>query len=126
MITINNKQYSNYTSKVTFIEYDWNKTKGISPFISFDIENKIFVGIETRLPKETLENINYNEKLNITEYLTDITYEAEKGWISIITGTYNCFLTKMDNSYKLELSVESNELEEKIKIGITSNINVII
>ena len=50
---------------------------------------------------ETKE-LKINDKKDISKYISDITYEDKKGWISLITGNYNCFITKTKN--KLTIS----------------------
>lgn len=129
MIKINNKQYDNYDTKIVRENFETilsgKKINGIAPFIEFNIKNNTLIGIETRLPKEILENMNINEKIDISKCLTDITYEDEKGWISIITGKYNCYLTRIsNNSFKIELEIDSKELE-KINININDNIELL-
>jgi len=128
MLKINNKQYDNYN-----IEIEWSnfkltvsdkKIKGIAPVITFNIENNIFIGIETILSKEILENMNINEKVNIKQILTDIIYKGKNGWTSIITGKYNCDITRINNNFKIEFEIKFEETE-KFNIIIDSNIELI-
>lgn len=129
MIKINNKEYNKYNVKIAWGNFNitsyGKKIKGIAPFITFNIKDNILIGIETRIPKEMLENTNLNEKINIKQYLTDITYEDEKGWLSLITGKYDCDIARIGDSYfKIELCIESEETE-KINIIIDTNIELI-
>ena len=53
-----------------------------------------------------------NKKINLNKYISDITYEDKKGWISIVTGNYECNVTKVSNNrFKLEFLVEPDELD---------------
>lgn len=115
MIKINDKEYSNYNIKITwenFLVSSYNKKRtGIAPFITFNIENRIFIGLEFTFSKEMFENTKLNTRTNITEYLSDILYEDEKGWISIITGKYDCSITRTsENIFKIEFFVEAGDL----------------
>ncbi len=129
MIKVNDKYYSDYNIKISWGNFEaiilGEKTKGIAPFIKFNIEDNLFIGLETRLSKEMLEKISFNEKINIKKYITDITYEDAKGWISIITGKYDCYISRMnENNFKIEFYIESEEIEE-ININIDTNINLL-
>ena len=45
------------------------------------------------------------------------TYEDENGWISLITGNYNCFITKYrNNKFVFELKCEAEECGEYYNI----------
>ena len=119
MIKLNNKRYDNYKIEVLWDNFEIcsndKKIKGVSPFISFNIDNNIIIEIETSISKETLENININEKINITQYLTDIIFEEQKGSRSIIDWKYNFEMTKINsNFFKIEFDINNND--EKIKI----------
>lgn len=119
MIKLNNKRYDNYKIEVLWDNFELGsnnkKIKGVSPFISFNINNNIIIEIETNISKETLENININEKINITQYLTDIIFEEQKGSRSIIDWKYNFEMTKINsNFFKIEFDINNND--EKIKI----------
>jgi len=114
MIKINDQQYDDYEVRIIWqnilhVNYG-NKIKGNAPFIEFNIQNKIFVGIETRILKDMLENMSFNEKIDIKKYLSDVTFEDELGWISLITNEGKSNLTRViDNEFRLELIVNSEE-----------------
>lgn len=119
MIKLNNKKYDNYKIEVLWDNFEVisndKKIKGISPFISFNIDNNIIIEIETSISKETLENININEKININQYLTDIIFEEQNVSRSIIDWKYNFEITKINsNHYKIEFDINHND--EKIRI----------
>lgn len=129
MIKINDKLYNDYNIKISWgnfekIYFD-EILKGISPFIKFNLENNIFIGIETCFSKQQIENMKLNEKTNIKQYITDIIYEDENGWISIIIEEYDCDLTKINaNEFKIEFFVNFEE-DEKYNIAIDTNIEFI-
>ena len=117
MIKINNKEYNNYDIEITWGDFDvvsnGEKRKGSAPFIIFNIENNIFIGIETIISKDMWKNMNLNTKVNIERYISDITYKDEAGWISIITGKYNCNILRIsEKEFKIEFCVESEEIDE--------------
>lgn len=124
MIKINNTEYQKYETKITWGKYEIYKNKirknGIAPFINFNIENKIFIGLEFVYDEKDFKNLNLNEKTNITEYISDILYNDKKGWMPLGKEENNtCTITKTnDKDYILEFSIESDEIEE-----ITININ---
>lgn len=129
MIKINDKQYDNYRIKITWDNFErtylGEKIKSISPFIEFIIDDVIFIGLETCLSKKVLENMNFDEKVNIKSYLSDITYEDDKGWTSIITGEYTCNLTRInDKNFKIEFVINSEEIEN-YNIIIDTNLELV-
>jgi len=127
MITINNIKYTIKDIKVTFGNYsvssNGKKRNGQSPFIQFRSNNNFFIGIETTYDKEWLIELKANDKKNITEFISDITYEDEKGWLSLITGTYTCYIKKNNqNEFKLELNCTTELENEKFEIEIIEDI----
>ena len=128
MIKINNKDYENVLKKVSFGEYsvtqDGKKRNGNAPFISFNFDNA-FLGLETIYDKKWLEELKINDKKDISKYISDITYENENGWISLITGNYNCIVTKTKNNiFFLEFSCEAEELDEHYKILLNEEVEI--
>lgn len=121
MIKINNKDYTKYDTKIIWGDFNvcsnGEKRTGIAPFIQFNIEDKIFIGLEFVYPKEMWEDTKNCIKIDMKQYLTDITYEDEKGWISLIVEEHNCYITKIEeNIFKIDLFVES--VLENIKIEL--------
>jgi len=132
MISINSKTYNNFDKKILWIKFNVNsKVEGIkksrsgeAPFIQFNINNNIFIGIETTYPKDWLSDLQVGAKINFSNYLSDITYEDFEGWQSLIMGKYECELLKKDNEiYNVKLIVESDEFE-KLIIKIDEDINI--
>lgn len=128
MIIINDKNFDNSLKKVSFGEYnvtqDGKKRNGSAPFISFKFDNGL-LGLETIYDKKWLEELKMNNKKDIGKYISDITYEDEKGWISLITGNYNCFITKVKNNvFALEFSCETEEYDEHYKIILNEEVEI--
>lgn len=116
MIKINEKEYHNYDIKIDWGKFEskvcGRKINGESPFIIFNIENNIYIGLEFIFSKKMFNKMEINKKINLNKYISDITYEDKKGWISIVTGNYECNVTKVSNdNFKLEFLVEPNELD---------------
>ena len=126
MITINDKNYDNVLKKVSFGEYsvtqDSNVRIGSAPIITFKIDN-ILIRLETTYDKKYLEELNTNDKKDINKYISDITYEDENGWVSLITGNYNCFITKYrNNKFVFELKCEAEECGEYYNIFLKEEV----
>ena len=128
MTTINDKKYDNTLIKVSFGEYsviqDGKKRKGSAPFLSFKFDNILF-GIETTYDKTWLEELKINDKKDISKYISDVTYEDEKGWISLITGIYKCLIYKIENNiFGIEFSCEAEECSEYYKISLDEEVEI--
>ena len=128
MIIINGKDFDNALKKVSFGEYnvtqDGKKRNGSAPFISFKFDN-VILGLETIYDKKWFEELKINDKKDISKYISDITYEDEKGWVSLITGNYNCFVTKTKNNmFSLEFSCEAEEIGEHYKILLNEEVDI--
>ena len=70
--------------------------KGIAPFITFNIDNDKFVGLEFTFSDEMFKQMKVNIKTNVKEYISDVVYEDVRGWISIINSEYDCDITRID------------------------------
>ena len=128
MIIINDKNFDNALKKVSFGEYsvtqDGKKRNGSAPFISFKLDN-IILGLETIYDKKWLQELKINDKKDISKYISDITYEDEKGWDSLIIGNYNCFITKTKNNvFAFEFSCEAEECDENYKILLNEEVEI--
>ena len=128
MITINGKQYNIDSKKISFGKYrvtqDGKKRNGKAPFITFKFEN-ILLGLETIYDTKELKELNLDDKKDISKYISDITYEDEKGWISLITGNYKCFIQKIDNNkFIIELNGEAEEYGEYYSILLNEEIEI--
>lgn len=128
MIIINGKNFDNVLKKVSFGEYnvtqDGKKRNGSAPFISFKFDN-ILLGLETIYDKKWLEKLKINDKKDISKYISDIPYEDEKGWISLETGDYSCFITKIKKDvFAFEFSCEAEECGEHLKILLNEEVEI--
>jgi hypothetical protein len=61
----------------------------------------------------------------VEKYISDITYEDKKGWISIVDKKYNCTIKRMDiRNFEIEFSVEVYEFDI-IEITINTTIELL-
>lgn len=75
--------------------------------------------------KRWLEELKINDKKDISKYISDITYEDEKGWLSLTTGNYKWFISKVENNkFILEFSCEVEECGEYYKISLNEKIEI--
>ena len=130
MIKINGKEYCDYDIKIDWGKFEhiicddkinWGKFEHgatidelneMAPFIKFNINNEIFIGIECILSKEEFLNLELNKLIKLNKYISDITYEDEKGWISIVTGNFDCKIIRISaNLFKLDFFVKSDEYD---------------
>ena len=122
MIKINEKEYHSYDIKIDWGKFEakvcGRKINGESPFIIFNIENNIYIGLEFIFSKEMFNKMEINKKTNLNKYISDITYEDKKGWISIVTGNYDCNITKISTDcFNLDFLVELDEFHAN-ELGI--------
>ena len=128
MIIINDKNYDNAIKKVSFCEYsvtqDGKKRNGSGFCISFKINN-ILLGLETTYDKKWLEELKINDKKDISKYISDISYEDEKGWISLITGNYKCLINRIKNNiFLLEFTCDTEECGEYYNISLKEEVEI--
>ncbi len=121
MIIINNNEYNNYNIKVSWgefsVSHNGKRRQGISPFITFNIDNDKFVGLEFTFSDEMFKQMKVNIKTNVKEYISDILYEDDRGWISIINSEYDCDITRIDETcFKIDFYINA---EENISIDST-------
>ncbi len=131
MIIINNNRYSNYITDISWDSFQVTsngiRRDGIAPFITFNIEDKYYIGLELTFSTEMFTKAPINKKINISKYLSDITYEDEKGWLSIITGEYDCIITKSSNTkFQIDFYVSTGEDESDINIAINTFLEIIL
>lgn len=57
------------------------------------------------------ENTKLNVLANIDEYISDITYENEKGWLSLIIEKHSCNIKRINESiFKIEFCIENEDI----------------
>lgn len=121
MIIINNKEYNNYNIEVSWgkfsVSHNKKRRQGISPFITFNIDNDKFVGLEFTFSDEMFKQMKVNIKTNIKEYISDVLYEDDRGWTSIINSAYDCYITRIDDkNFEINFNIKA---EENISIDST-------
>ena len=126
MIIINNQKYADYTIDISWgnfsVHSNGKQKEGIAPFITFNIDDNIYIGLEFMVAKEMFASIKLNTIINIENYLSDIIYEDELGWISLITSQYHCQITRIDDKkFNLKLTVNADEVDI-INIKLDSDI----
>ena len=126
MIIINNQKYADYTIDISWgnfsVHSNGKQKEGIAPFITFNIDDNIYIGLEFMVAKEMFVSIKLNTIINIENYLSDIIYEDELGWISLITSQYHCQITRIDDKkFNLKLTVNADEVDI-INIKLDSDI----
>ena len=125
MIIINNTEYKDYNIKVSWGEFSVShhgkRRKGISPFLTFNIGNDKFVGLEFTFSNEMFKQMKVNSKTNVNEYISDVLYEDDRGWISIINSEYDCYITRIDEKcFKIYFYINAEE-----NISIDSNVTLL-
>lgn len=126
------KKYDKYKIDVSLDKFSVSKhvgksvTKriGLAPFITFSISDLIAVGLEMTYSKENLESMKTNENVDITEYISDILYADENGWISLDLGEYKCNITRINKS-DFNIKLEVKEKIEEININIDSIVKIL-
>ena len=123
MIKVNNIEFKSVKTEVIKNSYKNTKNnetrEGKSLYIKF-ICDSVSVGIENNYDIEMLSKLKLDVKEDITKYLTDIYYEDDKGWISLITSDYKCYITRLDdNKYNINLSVKDYDYDIEVNEDIT-------
>ena len=129
MIRYNDKVYNKSLYQISFGEYkvkqNGKERTGKSPRITFMLDDFNLM-LEFIYDKEWIRELKINDKKDISKYVTDIIYNDSKGWISLIYGTYKCFLERIDNEFYL-LDFYCNTIdEEEFSIVLNEKINFIL
>ena len=69
------------------------------------------------------ETLKLETHSNISQYVSDITYEDENGWISIIDGDYNCMITKTSTN-KFKINLFANARFDELKLLVNTDIEL--
>lgn len=128
MITINDKEYKNFEIEITWSKIaavcDAQKITGPAPFITFFVD-KFIIGLELIHTKEMFETMKKGIKKDIKKYISDITFEDEKGWISINNGPFQCHIIKKDDkTFNIDFEIDTYDLDEEFKICIKEDIRL--
>jgi len=129
MIKVNDNEYLNYKTNIVWcnfeVSFSNNVRRGTGPFITFDIGNKIFIGLELLYSKKMFINTELNKKINIKEHISDITYGDENGCASIINGQYDCYITKTSlKNFRIVFNVICEKID-MLNISIDANIDLL-
>lgn len=129
MIKINNIEYNEFETKISWgnflVSYYGYKRTGIAPFITFYVNNT-FIGLEFTFSKEMFENTKLGIKTNIKKYISDVTFEDEKEWISINDGQYECNITKINEKiFHINFYIIAYNLDDKYDITIDDEIEIL-
>jgi len=72
------------------------------------------------------ENTALRTKTDIKRYISDISYEDEKGWISINDGQYECNITRIsDKDFRINFHVLAHDLDDEYDIFIEDVIEIL-
>ncbi len=130
MIKINNIEYNKFETKILWGNFSvssyGHKRTGIAPFITFNVNNT-FIGLEFTFSKEMFENTAFGIKTDIKEYITDVTFEDEKGWISIIIyGQYDCNIIRInEKKFHIIFHIIAHYFDDEYDILIDDEIEIL-
>lgn len=129
MIIINNIEYNEFETKISWgnflvSSYGYKRT-GIAPFITFYVDNT-FIGLEFTFSKEMFENTALGIKTDIKEYISDVTFEDEKGWLSINDGQYECNIIRInEKNFRIIFHIIAHDLDDEFDIFIDDEIEIL-
>lgn len=83
--------------------------KGLSPVFIIKADSNNILRIETNYNINNLDLVV--GKIDITKYITDISYEDVNGWITLIDSDFKVVLNRVKNEYNILLNLETNEFE---------------
>ncbi len=126
MIKINDTQYNNYQIEVTWGNFsvsnkNGKNRSGQAPFITFDLENGMSIGLEFIFSKVMFLNTKINVETNIKEYISDIIFKNDEGWNLLWSEKYDCSITRInEKAFRLNFYIEESE----VNIFINENIDL--
>lgn len=128
MITINKITYNNPTIRVTFGKYEKKKfdniIKGESPIITLT-KDQIYIRLETTYDKNLFSKLIIGNKVDISDSISDISYEDKDGWISLIYGYHKCIVERInDKVFNFKLDCITDEGQKNYNISINENIDM--
>jgi len=130
MIIINENKYSIFDYKVSwgkfYVSNNGKRRDGKAPFITFNIDNNKYIGLEFTFSDDMFKQMKVNVKTNLKEYISDILYDDEKGWISIIDGNYEIYLTRLsEKEFNINFCIKAHDVDEKFNIFLDENISIL-
>lgn len=128
MITINKITYNNPIIRVTFGKYEKKKLgniiKGESPIITLT-KDQIYIRLETTYDKNLFSKLIIGNKADISDSISDISYEDKDGWISLIYGYHKCIVERInDKVFNFKLDCITDEGQKSYNISINENIDM--
>lgn len=128
MIVINSEKCCLENVNVSYGRYKvvrrGKSIKGIGLYICFkyDISS---VGIEMTYDLRDIKILKVNSTIDITDYVSDITFEDENGWLSLILGDFVCLLTKREKDLvNIELKYKGEECSINFDIYINEDVKI--
>ncbi len=130
MIIINENKYSIFDYKVSWGKFhvtnNGKRRDGKAPFITFNIDNNKYIGLEFTFSDDMFKQMKVNVKTNLKEYISDILYDDEKGWISIIDGNYEIYLTGLsEKEFNINFCIKAHDVDEEFNIFLDENISIL-
>ena len=130
MIIINENKYSIFDYKVSwgkfYVSNNGKRRDGKAPFITFNIDNNKYIGLEFTFSDDMFKQMKVNVKTNLKEYISDILYDDEKGWISIIDGNYDIYLTRLsEKEFNINFCIKAHDVDEEFNIFLDENISIL-
>ena len=130
MIIINENKYSIFDYKVSwgkfYVSNNGKRRDGKAPFITFNIDNNKYIGLEFTFSDDMFKQMKVNVKTNLKEYISDILYDDEKGWISIIDGNYDIYLSRLsEKEFNINFCIKAHDVDEEFNIFLDENISIL-
>lgn len=129
MVIINDKQYDNVVQDISYGNYsvrqDGERREGIAPCIFFQCDDDVYIGVETLYDIKWIKELELNTMIDITKYISDITYEDKSGWMSLVVGEHSCLLSRIgDNEVYIDLKYKGEEFGSYLDISIKENVKL--
>lgn len=130
MIVINKITYNNPMMSVSYGEYQKKRSGNViigeSPIITITLKNdKIRIRIETTYDKILFTKLSVAKQVDISDSLSDISYEDEDGWISLICGYHKCIIERINEKvFNFKLDCIADECEENYSISVDENVDM--
>lgn len=129
MIKINNIEYNKFETDISWGKFtlysNGQKRTGIAPFITFYVDDML-IGLELTFTKDMFEDAQIGVETDIKKYISDITFEDEKGWISINDGQCHCNITRISKDrFHIDFHIIGHDLDDKFNILIDDEIDIL-
>ena len=89
------------------------------------VEDIIRIRIETTYDRNLFTKLNVGKQVDISDSLSDISYEDKKGWISLVYGYHKCIVERIDKkTFNFKLNCIADECNENYNILVNENIDM--